>query len=78
MTIFKLIFKNLPKLEKVGLPCFQTKKGIIEKTHGFESLYIQGVLALCYFWDLEKVALAKNRISQIYIANDRSNKINST
>ena len=40
MTIFKLIFKNLPKSEKVGLPCFQTKKGMIEKTHGFESLNI--------------------------------------
>ena len=28
---------------------------------------IQRVLALCYFWDLEKFALAKNRISKIFI-----------
>ena len=26
-TVFKLILKKLPKLENVGLPCFQTKKG---------------------------------------------------
>ena len=28
---------------------------------------VQRVLALCYFWDLEKFALAKNRISKIFI-----------
>ena len=28
---------------------------------------IQRVLALCYFWDLEKVAFAKNCISEIFI-----------
>ena len=28
--------------------------------------YIQRVLTLCDFWDLEKVALAKNSISQIF------------
>ena len=28
---------------------------------------LQRVLALCYFWDLEKFALAKNRISKIFI-----------
>ena len=42
MTIFKLIFKKLPKSEKVGLPRFQTIKecwflSMIKKTHGFES-----------------------------------------
>ena len=26
MTIFKLIFKKMPKSEKFGIPCFQTKK----------------------------------------------------
>ena len=35
---------------------------------------IQRVLALCDFWDLEKVALAKNCIRQI----DRSNEMNMT
>ena len=46
---------------------------------GFQKILcdVQRVLALCYFWDLEKFALAKNRIRQI-LANDRSNKINST
>ena len=41
--------------------------------------YIQRVLALCYFWDLEKVALAKNRISQILVIvlKNRSNEISS-
>ena len=37
---------------------------------GFQShvtYNVQRVLALCYFWDLEKVALAKNRISKIFI-----------
>ena len=29
--------------------------------------FLQRVLALCYFWDLEKVALGKNRISKIFI-----------
>jgi hypothetical protein len=33
---------------------------------------VQRVLALCDFWDLEKVALAKNRIRQI----GRSKEIN--
>ena len=28
---------------------------------------VQRVFALCYFWDLEKVALAKNGISKIFI-----------
>ena len=29
--------------------------------------YVQRVLALCHFWDLEKFALAKNRISKIFV-----------
>jgi hypothetical protein len=33
----------------------------------FHAIVVQRVLALCDFWDLEKVALAKNRISQIFI-----------
>ena len=37
------------------------------KTFLLSTIYIQGVLALCYFWDLEKTALAKNRISKIFI-----------
>jgi hypothetical protein len=28
--------------------------------------YVQRVLALCDFWDLEKVALAKNHIRQFF------------
>ena len=28
-TIFKLVFKKVPKLGKVGVPHFQTKKGIL-------------------------------------------------
>ena len=33
----------------------------------FDPKSIQRVLTLCYFWDLEKVALAKNCISKIFI-----------
>ena len=34
---------------------------------------IQRVLVLCDFWDLEKFALAKNRIRHVSIANVRIN-----
>ena len=43
--------------------CFRVSNGVTLKT----LIYIQRVLALCYFWDLEKTALAKNRISKIFI-----------
>ena len=39
----------------------------------FGALIVQRVLALCDFWDLEKFALAKNRIRHVSIANVRIN-----
>ena len=36
-------------------------------TSGLLLFTVQRVLALCYFWDLENFALAKNRISKIFI-----------
>ena len=38
-----------------------------------QGLKLQRVLALCDFWDLEKFALAKNRIRHVSIANVRIN-----
>ena len=54
------VFEPVFRYVWLKLKLFEQKMKILIK-------HIQRVLALCYFWDLEKVALAKNRISKIFI-----------
>ena len=60
-----LISSKLTK--KDGFVMLQFKRNIVSSDKVSISVAVQRVLALCYFWNLEKVALAKNRISKISI-----------
>ena len=53
---------------KNTLCCYMVSSIFHRKQYqGMYSFWIQRVLAICYFWDLKKFALAKNCITKIYI-----------
>ena len=65
----------LPKIQQTKIAGMKSSLYKAEKVHAvLLLLQVQRFLALCHFWDWEKVTLAKNRIRQI----DRINDMNST